>query len=272
MTFLLWKKNGVKNNGGRQRFSPMVMAQPLRGRTAKKESAPIIFYVTRPTRKSQRGFTLIELMIAVTLVAAISTGMLLAMRTGLLTLQKTDARLEDNRRVVALQQMLVRQLSSVMPAVGACGAVRTPLFAGNDQSLRMVTSYSLADGARGYPQLVDLEVLPDPQGGLRLIENEHYYFSPLSSAPFCLPQGATPQSFEVAKGLAVCRIGYREYIPEAPNGGNWLTGWNRPNLPAALRIEMVPLHVEAARLALQTVNIPIRVNREVLGQYDDVQQ
>jgi hypothetical protein len=211
-------------------------------------------------------------MIAVTLVAAISTGMLLAMRTGLITLQKTETRLQDNRRVVALQQMLVRQLSSVMPAVGACGTARAPLFAGNDQSLRMVTSYSLEDGARGYPQLVDLEVLPDPHGGLRLIENEHYYFSPLSSAPFCVPQGATPQSFEVARGLAVCRIGYREYVPEAPNGGNWVTGWNRPNLPAALRIEMVPMHAEPGRLMLQTVNIPIRVNREVLGQYDDIQQ
>ncbi len=223
-------------------------------------------------RKSQRGFTLIELMIAVVLVAAISTGMLLAMRTALITLQKTENRLQDNRRVVAMQQTLVRQLSSVMPAVGLCGAARVPLFTGTAQSLRMVTSYSLADGARGYPQLVDMEVLPDPQGGLRLIENEHFYFSPFSSAPFCVPQGFGPQSFEVAKGLAICRMGYREYVPEAPNGGNWLTGWNRPDLPAALRIEMTPLNAEPGRLTLQTVNIPIRVNRLVLGQYDDVQQ
>ena len=222
--------------------------------------------------KNQRGFTLIELMIAVTLVAAISTGMLLAMRTGLMTLEKVDTRLQDNRRVVALQQMLVRQLSSVIPAVGQCGPNRAALFSGTAQALRMVTSYSLADGARGYPQLVDLEVLPDPEGGFRLIENEHFYFSPFSAVAFCDPQGVTPQSFEIAHGLAVCRISYREYIPEAPNGGSWLTGWNRPNLPAALRIEMTPLRVDPSRLMLQTVNIPIRVNREVLGQYDDIQQ
>lgn len=223
-------------------------------------------------RKNQRGFTLIELMIAITLVAAISIGMLMAMRTALLTLEKTENKLRDNRRVVAMQQLLVRQLSSVMPAIGICGAARVPLFTGTAQAMRMVTSYSLADGARGYPQLVDLEVLPDPQGGLRLIENEHFYFSPFASAPFCLPQGATPQSFEVAKGLAVCNIGYREYVPEAPNGGNWLTGWNRPDLPAALRIVVTPMQADAGRLTLQTVNIPIRVNRMVLGQYDDVQQ
>jgi general secretion pathway protein J len=222
--------------------------------------------------KGERGFTLIELMIAVTLVAAISTGMLVAMRTGLLTLQKVESRLQDNRRVVSVQQMLVRQLSSVMPAVGDCGTSRGSLFLGTPQSLRMVSSYSLADGARGYPQIVDLEVLPDPQGGLRLIENEHFYFSPLSVAPLCAPQGFTPLSFEIARGLAICRISYREYVPEAPNGGNWVTTWTRPDLPAALRIEMIPLQVESARLSLQTVNIPIRVNRVVLGQYDDVQQ
>jgi general secretion pathway protein J len=221
---------------------------------------------------SQRGFTLIELMIAITLVAAISTGMLMAMRTGLLTLEKVDSRLQDNRRVVSLQQMLVRQLSSVMPAVGDCGTARVALFSGTSQTLRMVTSYSLADGARGYPQLVDLEVLPDSEGGLRLIENEHFYFSPASSAPFCVPQGFTSQSFEVARGLAVCRISYREYIPETPNAGKWVAGWNRANLPAALRIEMIPLHVEPARLMLQTVNIPIRIYRDVMGDYDDQQQ
>ena len=89
--------------------------------------------------KGERGFTLIELMIAVTLVAAISTGMLLAMRTALLTLQKVESRLQDNRRVVSVQQMLVRQLSSVMPAVGDCGTSRGSLFLGTAQSLRMVT-------------------------------------------------------------------------------------------------------------------------------------
>lgn len=222
--------------------------------------------------KSERGFTLIELMIAVTLVAAISTGMLFAMRTGLLTLQKVESRLQDNRRVVSMQQMLIHQLSSVMPAAGDCGAGRTSLFLGTAQALRMVTSYSLADGERGYPQLIDLEVAPDPEGGLRLIENEHFYFSPLSTAPFCAPQGATSQSFEIARGLATCQISYREDMPDLPNGGNWLAVWNRQELPAAIRIEITPLRADPARLTLQSVNIPIRVNRLVMGQYDDIQQ
>src|ERR1700690_4297207 len=47
-----------------------------------------------------RVFTLVERMIAVTLVAAILTGLLMAMRTSLTAYQKVSTRLEDNRRAM----------------------------------------------------------------------------------------------------------------------------------------------------------------------------
>ena len=56
--------------------------------------------------RDQRGFTLIELMIAITLVAALSTGMLMAMRTSLITLEKIDERLKSNRRVMSVERIL----------------------------------------------------------------------------------------------------------------------------------------------------------------------
>ena len=59
-------------------------------------------------------------MIAITLVAGLSTGMLMAMRTSLLTYEKTAKRLESNRRFVKTQQMLSDQISAVMPVQGAC--------------------------------------------------------------------------------------------------------------------------------------------------------
>ena len=61
-------------------------------------------------RSSQAGFSLIELIIAITLVAAISAGLLSAMRNGLLTLQRTQARLEDARRAMGVQGLLRRHL------------------------------------------------------------------------------------------------------------------------------------------------------------------
>src|SRR5271154_1852065 len=69
-----------------------------------------------------RGFTLVEMMIALTLVAAIITGLLMAMRTGLTAYERVKARLEDNRRVMGLDQTLHRQFGGMMPVMGECGA------------------------------------------------------------------------------------------------------------------------------------------------------
>jgi prepilin-type N-terminal cleavage/methylation domain-containing protein len=62
----------------------------------------------RVSRHSERGVTLLELMIAMTLVAGLSTGMLMAMRTSLLTYEKTAKKLESNRRFVKTQQILFK--------------------------------------------------------------------------------------------------------------------------------------------------------------------
>src|SRR5258708_6652830 len=79
---------------------------------------------------SQCGVTLMELMIAITLVAALSTGMLMAMRISLNTLEKTQVRLEENRRAMGVQQLVLRQLGGVIPVLGECGTPRSPVFVG----------------------------------------------------------------------------------------------------------------------------------------------
>jgi len=66
-------------------------------------------------RRTDDGFTLMELMISVTLVAAIATGMLIALRGGLLSLNKTQTRLDENRRAMGVQRILSMQLAGAMP-------------------------------------------------------------------------------------------------------------------------------------------------------------
>ncbi len=227
----------------------------------------------------RRGVTLIELMIAITLVAAISSGLLLVMRTSLLTYEKISERLQDDRRTMGLQQALAHQIGGVMPVMGACassagGAGRVAIFNGDPQSVRFVSSYSLAEGARGYPRLVEYQVAPDPNGGVRLLMNERIYFGPAIAAPLCLnrvflPIEITPQSVEMAGRLEYCRLSYREPIPYSPAGGAWLAAWNRPNLPRVVRIEMAPLDPNPARLPVLTLNVPVHVTREVDTTYAD---
>ena len=227
-------------------------------------------------RASQRGFTLIELMIAVTLVAAISVTMLMAMRTSLVTFERTDARLDSNRRVMAVEQILSRELSGVMPVTGACAnGGRVPVFNGADQTLFLVSSFSMSEGARGYPRVLSMQVVPGDRGGLRLIVNEDLYTGPSSIAPLCLsgsflPVEVKPQSFILADQLASCHIAYLERRADgSPLGGNWVSVWQRRDLPQAVRVTMEPLAPDPARLPLVSVTVPIRITREVMVPYVD---
>jgi hypothetical protein len=218
-------------------------------------------------------------MIAITLVAAISAGLLSAMRTSLLAYEKISRRLQDDRRTMGLQQALARQIGGVMPVMGNCatsaGAVnRIAIFNGEPQSMRFVSSYSLDEGARGYPRLVEYQVAPDPNGGVRLLMNERIYYGPASSMPLCLnqiflPIEITPQSVEMAGNLAYCRLEYRAAIPQSPAGGAWLPVWNQPNLPRVVRIEMAPLDLNPARLPVLTLSVPVHVTRIVDTTYAD---
>jgi prepilin-type N-terminal cleavage/methylation domain-containing protein len=223
--------------------------------------------------KTEKGFTLIELMISITLVAALATGMLMAMRTSLLSFEKINSRLQFNRRVMGMERILTRQMGGVMPVMSDCAGGRVPIFLGTSDSLRLVTSYSETEGARGYPQFDEFRVVKGEEG-LRLVVTEHLYTGPSSTAPFCgggIPLDVTPGSLIVADRLATCTFSYRETLPDAPPSAKWLPGWDRAELPGAIKIEMTPLDSSPALLPVMNVTVPIHVTRQVRAWYEDLQ-
>jgi len=259
---------------------------------------------SQPVRPSERGVTLLELMIAITLVAGLSTGMLMAMRTSLLTYEKTAKRLESNRRFVKTQQVLSDQISAVMPVQGAClgdtgQTIGIPSFlSGAEDTLRLVSSYSIAEGSRGYPQIVEYRVIPEQRGSLRLVATERPYTGPQSTIPYCggappppvssyelgtqsaVPLGgaqaaaqAGPQSGEsyvLAEHLAFCRFSYHEpYNQNRFIETPWLPLWDKPLLPAGVRIEMRSAVPDAGGLSVLGVTVPIQVDRDPRMVYAD---
>ena len=247
---------------------------------------------------SERGVTLLELLIAITLVAGLSTGMLMAMRTSLLTYEKIAKKLESNRRFVKTQQILSNQIGAVIPVQGMCPAGEGPIatffsfLSGSADTLRLVSSYSIAEGARGYPQIVEYRVIAGERGSVRLVATERPYSGPQSTAPFCggpaLPTptvspfefGAGAQSaaapsaasYVLAEHLALCRFSYHEpYDQNRFLETPWLPLWDRPVLPAGVRIEMQPVAPETGGLSVLGVTVPIRVDRDPRLVYDDRQ-
>ena len=226
--------------------------------------------------KAQRGFTLMELMISITLVAAIATGMLMAMRGGLLSLSHTQTRLDENRRALGVQRILSLQLGGAIPARTGCAGQLSPFaFRGTASALQMVSTYSIAEGSRGSPHIVEYQVLPDEGATLKLVVYERLYAGPASTAGFCSESVAlqgSPQPFVAASRLAYCRFSYFQMNPDTQfRGGGWVGAWNDPNMPSAVRIDMAPAVPDPVRLPIVAITAPQFTNRffDELKYYDD---
>jgi type II secretory pathway component PulJ len=132
-------------------------------------------------RRREAGVTLIELTVAVTLLSLLSLGMVMAMRVGLSAYAKTESKLMDNRRVAGAQRIAQQELEGMVPAFVLCGSdsgstgSRAVLFQGAPDSISMVSTYSLQEGWRGQPQILQLFVIPGEENGVRLVVNEFPY-------------------------------------------------------------------------------------------------
>lgn len=236
---------------------------------------------TRARRLS--GVTLLELLIAVTLVSLLSTGMLFAIRTGLGALEGVGRRVQDNRRVTGAYRILESQLGSFVPARAMCGVgaggqgTAHGFFQGDPTVMRFVSAYSLEGAHRGLPVIVELLVAPGEGGrGVRLLVNELPYRGPVGAGLLCLPPAPDPigggvrlrfppaqphsGSFVLADRLASCRFFYEEAPFEV--NARWLPYWVRSDMwPSAVRIEIVPLEDDSSRVQPFTLTTRLRVNR-----------
>ena len=233
--------------------------------------------------------TLIEVLIAVSLVSLLSVAILMAIRTGLNAMQKTNSRLMDNRKSVGAQRVLEQQFAGFMPVFADCvpapGAppTRIPFFQGEPQSMRFVSSYSLEEANRGFPQILEFQVIPGANGeGVRLVVNEHLYTGPRGAGMFCLGRAMDPvargmvprfppilpgpRSFVLADRLAACRFVFRRVMPP-PIMEQWEPRWVRQEWPSAIRVEMIPLQRESSRIPQMSLTVPLRAQKDPEFQY-----
>src|SRR5215831_2035116 len=138
------------------------------------------------TRRSARaGVTLIEVLVAITLLSMLSAGIVVAMQIGLATFAKTDRKLMDNRRVSGAQRLVEQELEGLMPVVAPCGGpggAKVGFFQGEASVMRLVSTFSLQQAWRGQPQILELFVIPGEDGkGVRLVVNELPYAGPLAA-------------------------------------------------------------------------------------------
>jgi prepilin-type N-terminal cleavage/methylation domain-containing protein len=240
-------------------------------------------------RGNRAGLTLLEVLVAVTLLSFLSVGILFSIRLALNAMQKINHRLISNRRVLSSQRILEQQIAGFLPVAAEYRTepmgplAKISFFQGEPQSMRFVSTFSLEEASRGRPHILEFQVIPgEDDRGVRLVVNERLYTGPLSAGALCLglvpgpqPGGTVPRfrmievgahSFVLADRLAFCRFLYQEQMP-GPLRELWVPYWIKPALPSALRIEMGPLGEDPARVQPLTLTAPLRVDRGVLDDY-----
>jgi len=232
--------------------------------------------------KREAGVTLMEVLIAVTLLSMLSVGMLFAIRIGLSAFTKTESKLMDNRRVAGAQRILEQELQGMIPVVAPCGGsgLKFGFFQGEEATVRLVSSFSLQGAWRGQPQILELFVIPGEEGnGVRLVVNETLYTGPASVGELCLgasgsglsfaPVAPRASSFVLADKLAYCRFSFLGPGEKPADPGIWKPAWTRKGWPYAIRMEMAPIEPNPSRLQPISITSPIYMHRSPDLKYTD---
>jgi type II secretory pathway component PulJ len=270
-------------------YGNCVFAGAYRAPTVRESVTPAFRVHTRvkPGVKANShtaGVTLIELLIAVLLLSLLSVGIVLTLRVAMSAMNKSGSKLMANRRVASVERILDQEIEGIMPVTADCqarpGVTPTTLmfFQGEPQSMRLASTYSLQQGERGLPMILEFKVIPgEDEQGVRLVVNEHWYTGPRGAGMYCLgigggvegappgplfvPIGIGPGSFVLVDKLAYCRFSFRDPRTPPAQSPIWVQRWIKPVLPNAIRIEMAPLAPDLGRLEPVTLTIPVHVTR-----------
>jgi hypothetical protein len=142
--------------------------------------------------------------------------------------------------------------------------------------MRLVSTFSLQQGWRGQPQVLELFVIPGEREGVRLVVNELLYTGPAGAGRFCtagrqfLAVNSGPQSFVLADKLAYCRFSFLAPAKDPTAPPIWVQRWSTETWPLAVRVEMAPLVADASRVQPISVTAPIYLHRNPDIPYADL--
>jgi len=209
-------------------------------------------------RQSKKGMTLIELLIAVTLFGAISASMGIVLNIAFTSMNKIDSKVDFNRRILASQRMIDQILQGIIPLNVPCAGQPVGLVA-SSTFVKFLSSYSVSEGSRGRPRIVELFGAPSPNGGMRLLVNEWPYLGRQSLMSACMaPVQVLPSSFILADRLSQVQFLYRRREIGQPSEV-WVSGWAFPEWPSGIRLNLAPIRPIPNQIQPTTIYAPLLI-------------
>lgn len=180
-----------------------------------------------PTMSRRGGFTLIEVMLALSLFALLGAILYGALSLGQRATQKTQAAFEKNQHLRSVMDLLGSYIRSSYPLRPAPqdGAI---FYQGDEQELSFVSAYSVALGGRGMAR-IHLQLNggdSDGNGALTLTEE----------LPASAEGSAYSHSFVLREGVGELHFAYLDAQPDKDEWAEKWDGTEKRVLPRAVRM------------------------------------
>lgn len=172
------------------------------------------------------GFTLLELIISITLVAIIVLIISVAANLGYRSFNAGEKKMNAVERLRSSLTIIDAQIQSGVPLTLEEGGVKQYYFAGEQDSLKFSTNYSIWGGQRGYV-IVNYRVDTDDRGKRTLFASE-YKVGMENQKETKLLEGFDEITFDY----------YKQDATEEE--GEWITQWvDEEMMPIRIKINLV---------------------------------
>lgn len=226
---------------------------------------------------SEPGFTLMEMLVAITLVAMMAVGLWSVFGVSVRSWARGTEFIDKTQRHRSILDKVRKQIASTYPmdvsmevsmdmltepSVGGQAiaprqmSINAPLFNGTEASLSFISLNSLRFHESPGLTLVSYEIAQDSAGNYSLVEREGRYTGQIFNQDSILNLSEATPIFE---NLLSCIFGY--FDPgNNDNTSQWVSDWSgqeRGQLPAAISITMVSRDSEGNSLNRHMV-VPIQ--------------
>jgi prepilin-type N-terminal cleavage/methylation domain-containing protein len=203
----------------------------------------------------ESGFTLLEVLVSVTLVAVMAVGLWALFRISIRSWSRGTGFIDANQRYRSILDSIRKQMASVYPLYTPMdlqtGSMIYPMFSGDENNLRFISLNSLQFRESPGLTFVSYEVTQDSNSEYSLIERETPYTGqPPDEAAMGISRTTT-----IFENLVECGFEYFDK-GDGSNPPQWVSAWDPQKLmrmPLAVSVTMTSRDSQGVSLSRRII-------------------